>query len=159
MSTDSKKCFDDIDVRIILDRLSIDLLIKMGWVDFEGCSNKMNRFGTLLGFILPLIEPMMQMKVKLLRLEKNNLTQLPSSIRWLSSLEKLFMKDNSLSTLPQAITSLRKLNHVDISNNKFDTIPQFLAHVAKVTNDTSTGKKIKRHRQSITKQPYCCELP
>lgn len=136
-----RQCLDDIDVIVILRRLSNQTNITAGFVDFEECDQTMNRFGELLGFIFPLIEVLVQKNIVILRLSKNHLTALPASIRCLSNLEKLCIRDNDLSYLPNEIGELRKLDYIDISRNRFIVPPGNIAHVKTIINNRGRNRR------------------
>jgi hypothetical protein len=131
-SKNAQKCLDDVDVRVILECLGKKYDLLEGYLNFEECYKRMNNFGALLGFLLPLVEPIVKQRIIWLRLSDNKLTHLPASIRCFTELQKLYLEDNLLSAIPNDIIQLKKLRHVDISNNKFLTIPKNLEHIPKV---------------------------
>lgn len=134
------KCLDDIDVSVILRRLSNQLNTNAGFVDLEECDQGVRHFEGLLGFILPFLEPLIQKNVKILRISKNHLSNLPGSIRCLHNLEKLCINDNMLTALPVEMTQLPKLCYIDISRNKFVITPYNIAHVKTIINNQSKSK-------------------
>nr|XP_025865124.1 E3 ubiquitin-protein ligase LRSAM1 isoform X2 [Vulpes vulpes] len=67
--------------------------------------------------------------IKVLNVEKNQLTYLPRSIGNLIQLQTLSMKDNKLKELPDTVGELRSLRTLDISDNEIQRLPQLLAHV------------------------------
>ncbi|XP_064435856.1 E3 ubiquitin-protein ligase LRSAM1 isoform X4 [Mirounga angustirostris] len=67
--------------------------------------------------------------VKVLNVERNQLTYLPRSIGNLIQLQTLNVKDNKLKELPDTLGELRSLRTLDISENEMRRLPQLLAHV------------------------------
>ncbi|CAH6788936.1 Lrsam1 [Phodopus roborovskii] len=67
--------------------------------------------------------------IKVLNVERNQLTHLPHSIGNLLQLQTLNVKDNKLKELPDTLGELRSLRTLDISENEVRRLPQMLAHV------------------------------
>uniref|UniRef100_A0A8C6GUV5 Leucine rich repeat and sterile alpha motif containing 1 n=1 Tax=Mus spicilegus TaxID=10103 RepID=A0A8C6GUV5_MUSSI len=67
--------------------------------------------------------------IKVLNVERNQLTHLPRSIGNLLQLQTLNVKDNKLKELPDTLGELRSLRTLDISENEIQRLPQMLAHV------------------------------
>ncbi|XP_036710306.1 E3 ubiquitin-protein ligase LRSAM1 isoform X2 [Balaenoptera musculus] len=67
--------------------------------------------------------------IKVLNVERNQLTYLPRSIGNLIQLQTLNVKDNRLKELPDTLGELRSLRTLDISESEIQRLPQMLAHV------------------------------
>lgn len=69
----------------------------------------------------------------LLRLEKNQLTSLPSTINQLTLLKHLNLGENALTSLPENITNIPSLEVLYLNNNQLETIPESINNLSKLT--------------------------
>ncbi|XP_043474852.1 E3 ubiquitin-protein ligase LRSAM1-like isoform X1 [Leptopilina heterotoma] len=80
----------------------------------------------------------------ILDLSSNELNSLPSDVRNLVSLEKLFLQDNNLKRLPNEIVNLGNLNVLNVSKNNLKELPELLGELRKLTIlNISFNKAIK----------------
>jgi Leucine rich repeat/Secretion system C-terminal sorting domain len=63
-------------------------------------------------------------KLKILELDKNNLTEIPKEIGQLENLQKLSLSKNKLKKLPAEIAQLKKLKELYLQDNLLEQIPK-----------------------------------
>lgn len=68
-----------------------------------------------------------------LRLEKNQLTSLPSTINQWTSLKHLNLGENTLTSLPENITNMPSLEVLYLNNNELESIPETINNLTKLT--------------------------
>lgn len=79
-----------------------------------------------------------------LDLSSNELNNLPSDVRNLVSLEKLYLQDNNLKKLPNEIVHLRNLSVLNVSRNNLKELPESIGELRKLTIlNLSDNKAIK----------------
>jgi leucine-rich repeat protein SHOC2 len=64
--------------------------------------------------------------LRILRLDQNALTELPSTLAHLSRLERLYVAQNQLRSLPNGLAALTALRSLDLTWNKLETLPDDL---------------------------------
>ncbi|CAI2730649.1 unnamed protein product [Schistosoma spindalis] len=62
-------------------------------------------------------------RLELLDLSRNKISQLPDDINSLISLEELFLSENKLTSLPNTICQLKELRTLDVSYNQLSNLP------------------------------------
>ena len=67
--------------------------------------------------------------LKVLNLNYNRLKNLPEEIGELFLLEKLLLKENSITELPKTVGKLTHLRHLDLTRNKLDSLPRSIARL------------------------------
>ena len=67
--------------------------------------------------------------LKILNINFNRLKNLPEEIGELSFLEKLLLKENSITELPKTVGKLTHLRHLDLTRNKLDSLPLSIARL------------------------------
>lgn len=81
-------------------------------------------------------------KLKMLKLDKTSLSQLPPSVGKLKALEELSLSDNKLSDLPITLGFCTKLKILNLKNNSFTIIPGVVLQLQSLTD-------LKRHGNNI----------
>jgi len=67
--------------------------------------------------------------LKILNLKYNRLTHLPEEISRNTSLEELLLRKNPITELPKTIGKLIRLQKLDLSRNKLETLPRSIAQL------------------------------
>jgi Leucine rich repeat len=67
--------------------------------------------------------------LKVLKLDKNSLKQLPQSMSQLSKLTELSLSSNYLQQFPDWCMQLKSLTHLRLGNNQLHTVPYTIGHV------------------------------
>ena len=68
-----------------------------------------------------------------LELEENELSILPTELKWLNNLQNLQIHDNLLVALPEFIGDMNKLISLDIHNNLLTSLPNSVANLQNLT--------------------------
>ena len=78
-----------------------------------------------------------------LKLDTNDLRELPEEIGKLHSLERLSLSNNFLSNLPDTLINLKNLKCLHLTNNIFEEIPECIYELS-ITSLDFTSNKLKK---------------
>jgi leucine-rich repeat protein SHOC2 len=72
-------------------------------------------------------------KLRVLHLNNNQITKLPSSIRHLTLVEDIRLANNELEDIPEEIGSCTKLVRLDLNHNKLKSLPESIGKLTTMT--------------------------
>ncbi len=78
-----------------------------------------------------------------LKLDTNDLRELPEEVGKLHNLERLSLSNNLLSNLPDTLINLKNLKCLHLTNNNFEEIPECIYELS-ITSLDFTSNKLKR---------------
>ena len=84
--------------------------------------------------------------MRILLLDDNKLTKLPSGICKLTNLHGLSVNNNQLTRLPHCIDKLKSLQSLRLSNNKLTSTPKVLAYLDNLLILDLDGNKINLNK-------------
>ncbi|WP_043996845.1 leucine-rich repeat domain-containing protein, partial [Microcystis aeruginosa] len=74
--------------------------------------------------VLELIQQAKDERAGKLYLSNKNLTEIPTEITQLTSLQVLFLSNNQISEIPEALAQLTSLQVLNLSDNQISEIPE-----------------------------------
>ncbi|HAS42108.1 MAG TPA: hypothetical protein DCS93_16640 [Microscillaceae bacterium] len=81
--------------------------------------------------------------LEILFLEDNNLSELPTSIRYLKSLKSLYLRKNSLTSLPYVIGDMHGLKALYVEYNQLDELPMSIGRLKSLEFLDLEGNKLR----------------
>lgn len=81
--------------------------------------------------------------IEILTLENKQIKNIPSSIKLLKNLVRIYSKQNLLTFIPKEIFELKELKHIDLSENLIETLPKEISKLTKLEYLTLKSNQIK----------------